>query len=195
MNKLSFSLALSLSVAGWADSPLTSTDFWTAYRDVPQVRTAHDLRRLNNGLANYLLSKAPLDKKAAVINALSWNYHGQQNAELFLESAALKYGKSTQDAKYMLTADERFCWGYLMAMDNYFDVKTPLLTLRNARRQMPKSFTVAIVTELVEAQHNFAGQKLWQYVEPVFEDQVLKRDLRPQARKVIYDYMALYRAD
>lgn len=195
MNKLAFSLVLSLSAACRADSPLTSTDFWTAYRDVPQVRTAHDLRRLNNGLANYLLSKAPLDRKAAVINALSWNYEGQQNAPLFLEAASLKYGKSDAEVRYMLKPDERFCWGYLMAMDNYFDVKTSLLTLRNARRQMPKSFTVAIVTELVEAQHNFAHGKLWQYVEPVFEDQHLKRELRPQARKVIYDYMALYKAD
>lgn len=193
MQKIIIPLALSLSLAGWADSPLTSTEFWTSYRDLPQVRTAHDLRRLNNGLANYLLSKAPLDHKAAVINALSWNYHGQQNAQLFLDSAALKYKKSPPDTLYMLTPDEQFCWGYLMAMDDYFHVKTSLSTLRAARRRLPNSFTVAIVTELVEAQHNFADQKLWQYVEPVFENKKLRRDLRPQARQTIYKYMALYR--
>ncbi len=193
MHKFTFLSILGLSLAAWADSPLTSTEFWTAYRDVPQVRAAHDLRHLNPGLNNYLLSKAPLDRKAAVVNALSWNYHGQQNAQLFLESAAHKYHKSLTDTLYMLTPDEQFCWGYLMAMDNYFDVKTSLQTLRAARRRMPRSFTVAIVTELVEAQHNFAQQKLWQYVEPVFDDPDLSRDLRPQARKVIYNYMALYR--
>ena len=80
-----------------------------------------------------------------------------------------------------------------MALDDYFEVKPALQTLRKARRQLPQSFTVAIVTELVEAQHNFASMKLWQYVEPVFADKHLRQDLRPQARKVIFDYMALYR--
>ena len=189
-----FALALALTIPSWADSPLTSTDFWTAYKDVPEVVTAHDIERLNTTLAYYLLSKAPLDKKAAVINALSWNYNGKQNASLFLEVAAMKYKTSDpEQTEFRLKPDERFCLGYLMALDNYFEVKPALLTLRQARRQLPHSFTVAIVTELVEAQHNFAAMKLWQYVEPVFADHHLRQDLRPKAREVIFDYMALYR--
>jgi len=189
-----FVLTLALTISSWADSPLTSSEIWTAYQDVPEVMTAHDIERLNTKLAYYLLSSAPLDKKAAVVNALSWNFNGKQNAPLFLEVAGLKYKTADPDQiKARLKPDERFCLGYLMALDNYFEVKPALLTLRQARRQLPNSFTVAIVTELVEAQHNFAAQKLWQYVEPVFADQHLRQDLRPKARKVIYDYMALYR--
>ena len=189
-----FALALALTIPSRADSPLTSTEFWTAYRDVPEVVMARDIERLNTRLAYYLLSNAPLDKKAAVVNGLSWNYHGNQNAPLFLEVAALKYKVTDPEKlKKRLKPDELFCLGYLLALDDYFEVKPALLTLRQARRQLPQSFTVAIVTELVEAQHNFAAMKLWQYVEPVFADQHLRQDLRPQARKVIFDYMALYR--
>ncbi|MBX3171536.1 MAG: hypothetical protein KF760_29275 [Candidatus Eremiobacteraeota bacterium] len=191
-------LALLLSLAALparADSPLTSTDFWTAYKDVPEVVTAHDIERLNTRLGYYLLSNASIDKKAAVINALSWNYNGRQNAQLFTEILGQKY-KTTDVAriKQRLTGEERFCLAYLTALDDYFHVDSALTMAREARRQLGNSFTVAIVTELIDAQKNFGGATpLWNYVAPVLNDKKLKQDLRPRGRKVIFDYMALYK--
>ena len=194
MKKLALLLSLAAAPA-WADSPLTSTDFWTAYKDVPEVVTAHDIERLNTRLGYYLLSNASIDKKAAVINALSWNYNGRQNAQLFTEILGQKY-KTTDPAQLnrRLTAEERFCLAYLTALDDYFHVDAAYDMARQARRQLGGSFTVAIVTELIEAQKNFGGKTpLWNYVAPVLNDKKLKQDLRPGGRKVIFEYMALYK--
>lgn len=179
----------------WADSPLTSTPLWKGYRDLPEVASARDIERLNTSLAQYLLSKATLDKKIAVINALSWNYYGKQNAALFLEVLGQKY--KSQDAKVLegrLTAEERLCLAYLTAMDDYFHVEKALAMARQARKSLPQSFTADVITRLIEAQHRFAEQdKLWTLVEPAFTNQKLKFDMRPEGRKQIYDYMILYR--
>lgn len=188
-------LCVLVPASSWADSPLTSTDFWTAYRDVPEVVMAHDLERLNTKLGIYLSSHAPIDKKAAVINALSWNINHKENSMLFLEILGQKY-KTTDQVQLCkrLNAEEQFCLGYLTALDDYNQVDAALGLARQARRKLPPSFTVAIVTELIEAQKNFGGAvSLWSYVAPVFADKKLKQDLRPAGRKVIFDYMALYK--
>jgi hypothetical protein len=183
------------ATAGFADSPITSTNFWRAYADVPEVKMANDIERLNTKLGNYLSSdKVSIDKKAAVINALSWNFHGKENATLFMEILAQKY--KTQDATLIdakLSAEDRFCLGFLTAQDDYFHVGTALKQVKKAQKSLPNSFTVAVVTGLIEAQDNFKGQKLWPYVAPVLESKKLKDDMRPAARKAIYDYMVLYK--
>ncbi|MFN8609481.1 MAG: hypothetical protein U0931_18225 [Vulcanimicrobiota bacterium] len=194
MKKLLCLLCLS-PISSWADSPLTSTDFWTAYRDVPEVVMAHDIERLNTKLGYYLMSTASIDKKAAVINALSWNVNNKENASLFLEVLGQKY-KTGEKAEIQrrLTPEERFCLSYLTALDDYNHVDRALTMAKQARRQLGASFTVAIVTELIEAQNHFGGATpLWNYVAPVFADHKLKQDLRAAGRKVIFDYMALYK--
>lgn len=188
-------LPLLVPAYGWADSPLTSTDFWTAYKDVPEVVMAHDIERLNTRLGIYLSSNASIDKKAAVINALSWNINNKENSKLFLEILGQKYKTTDQvQISKRLTPEERFCLGYLTALDDYNHVDAALVLAQQARRQLGPSFTVAIVTELIEAQKNFgSGTSLWSFVSPVFADKKLKQDLRPAGRKVIFDYMALYK--
>jgi len=188
-------LLIYLTGLGWADSPLTSTPLWKGYRDLPQVTMARDLERLNTSLALYLLSGASLDKKIAVINALSWNYEGKQNAMLFREVLGQKY--KSQDDKVIegrMTAEERLCLAYLTAMDDYFHVERALAMARQARKRLSQSFTADVITRLIEAQSRFAEQdKLWTLVEPAFTNKQFKPDMRPEGRKQIYDYMILYR--
>lgn len=58
-------------VTVFADSPITSTDFYRAYTDVSIVKTAKEKGVMDKEIANYLhSSKNPIDVKAAVINAL-----------------------------------------------------------------------------------------------------------------------------
>ncbi len=192
MNKLLQLLMLLLwAWPAAADSPLTSTDFWRAYRDVPEVVMAHDLERLNTQLGYYLLSQAPIDRKAAVINALSWNFHGKQNAVLFREILEQKYSGPNYESR--LNGDELFCLGYLTALDDYFHAENALPWLGKARKAHPKSFTVALVGALVEAQTRFQHfEELWPITERVLNDRNLKRDLRTSGVKIVTDYMKLY---
>lgn len=185
-------LALFCLMNAWADSPLTNTDMWKGYRDLPEVTMARDIERLNTKLAYYLVSSASIDKKVAMINALSWNYHGKQNAMLFREVLAQKY--KTPDVDSKINAEERLCLAYLTALDDYFDVREAHRMALQAQKQLPNSFTVAIVCKLIEAQKRFGEQdKLWTIVEPVLNSKKLKNDMRPAARKQIVDYMILYK--
>ncbi|MCC7212305.1 MAG: hypothetical protein IT451_10775 [Candidatus Brocadia sp.] len=67
----------------YADSPITATDFYEAYKDAKMVQRAHLEGVMGVEIAEYLSSpENPVDHKAAVINALSWRFEGKSNAEL-----------------------------------------------------------------------------------------------------------------
>jgi hypothetical protein len=181
-----------LGTSAWADSPLTEVVFWKAYRDVPQVVLANDLRRLNTDLGNFLLSGAPLDQKAALINALSWSAHWQENAILFRDRLQEKYATAKLDMK--LSASESFCLGYLEAMDRHQDPAPALPNLHRARQAFPKSYTVLLVDRLVRSQLGEKSPKaVWLTCQPLFQDASVVQDLRPLARQSAYRILANYR--
>ena len=191
-------LCLILPGAAWADSPLTSTNFWKAYQDVEAVKLANDIERLNTKLALFLLApQNSIDKKAAVINALSWNFHGKENAMLFLEVAAQKYKTEPSKVEARLNADEIFCLAYLTALDDYFKVDRAVLLVDKARKGNSKSFTVAMVANLIHCQARFSVAKewkvMWRNTEAVLQDRTLIQDMRPQGKDIIAEYMRLYK--
>ena len=178
-----------------ADSPLTSTEMWRAYRDVPEVRTALDIERLNTALGRFLLSKAPIDQKIAVVNALSWNLHGKENALLFREMLGQKYRCAPNVLEGRLTPDETLCLGYLVALDDYFHPRAAAPLVEAARMRLPRSFTAAMVAALVRAQQQLFEHRLariWPDTKAVLDDRRLLNDMRPQARAIIVHYMKLY---
>lgn len=178
-----------------ADSPLTSTGFWKAYSDVPQVATAHDIGRLTTKLAQYLSSTAPIDRKAAVINALSWDCYGKQNAALFREVLGQKYKCAPSAVDGRLAPDETFCLAYLVALDDYFHPQPAVRLAGQARQRLPRSFTVAVVTMLMQAQiemHANHWDRIWPMTRAVLDDRGLRADMRPAARDIIVAYMRLY---
>ena len=81
--KFIFTLSFILNIL-IADSPITSTDFYKAYLSVPEVESARASGIINKQIANFLLNpEHTIDKKAAIINALSWDLNGKVNAILF----------------------------------------------------------------------------------------------------------------
>jgi hypothetical protein len=69
-----------------ADSPLTSTDFYKAYLDVPEVLEASKSDGvLSSNFFNFLNAKEnKIDAKIALINALKWNLKGKKNAQVYI---------------------------------------------------------------------------------------------------------------
>jgi len=179
-------LFLLLVLPCFADSPLTSTEFWSAYSDVPQVVKASELKKLDASLDEFLLSKVSIDRKAALINALGWDLKGQKNAPHFRAALAQKY---SGDLDSQLTADEAFCLGYLTAMDSYNKAAPALPYLERAHKGRPHSFTIAIVHALVSCQVDSNYDGWWEVMSKVLDDEQLYPDLRGRARDVIIDYM------
>lgn len=170
-----------------ADSPLTSTPFSKAYYDNPLVTQARDQGIMNSDFAAYLADENnPVDVKAAIINALSWDTEGKTNADIYCQQI---YGKSLQDMDIAtLTADQQFCIGYLLALDNYFDTAKAMEILKTARDNQSNSMTVAVVTYLVEAMNDqfidWPGK-----LEAILTDESLNKDISEEALQIIKDYM------
>ncbi len=172
-----------------ADSPLTSTPFSKAYYDVTIVREARDLGIMNSDFAAYLADENnPIDVKAAIINALSWDFEGKTNADTY---CLLIFDKSLVELEVTsLSPDQQFCIGYLLALDDYFNTAEAMEYLQFARSSMNDSFTVAVVTYLVEAMNMEYSD--WQDgLERLIAEENLHRDLSEDALQIISDYMFL----
>lgn len=181
-----------------ADSPITATDFYKAYLDVKMVQRAHLEGVMGLEIAEFLSSpENPVDHKAAVINALSWRFEGKNNAELYTYYLGLLYHMPVVELNTdFLSADEIFCLGYLIAMDDYFHPENAIILLEEAYKATNDSFTVSVVLALAKAQIAFEQDwcEAWKIIERVLQNADLKQDLRPEAKKIIVNYMILYRA-
>lgn len=186
-----------------ADSPLTSTEFASAYADVPGVRSARE--RETTGAYVFLASTATNDKKLAVANALGW---GQDFATGFFNHVAqLRDLKPEQLDVKDLDASQQFVAGYLVAMADYLELKplkpgakgvwgkTGQFFIDRAAAALPEDFTVQYVQALIRAQK--AMDSSWCDVFRGPND-VLKRfppsqrNLRPAAVEQAQGYLALY---
>jgi hypothetical protein len=174
----------------YADSPVTSTPFSRAYYNIAIVKEASGRNTITTDMAEYLFDeKNSIDMKAALINALSWDVKGKNNAEIYCQ---LIYGKALKDMDVAaLSGDQQFCIGYLLAMDDiYFETDKSMEYLRMARSNMNDSLTVTIVTFLVETMNEVSYD--WpDQLNQILADTSLNRDLSEDAIKVITDYMLL----
>ncbi len=200
-------LGLLASVAA-ADSPLTSTDFASAYSDLKAVKEALRTHQVEGEALALLLSARPTDEKAAVVNAIGWQSPG--SARAFVEGLASKRGVEVSDLKLaQLGAVDRFVLGYLRALETYLDPApfqkgaldlwgaTPLALFDQAAQALPDDFTVHYVRGLLEAQKAMADSTCSAYLAT---SRVLdrfpprKRNLRPGAVDAIQAYMTLYKS-
>jgi len=178
----------------FADSPLTSTPFHEKYTDVETVNRALHTGLMNEEFAEYLHdSSNPLEIKAALINALGWNFDGKNNAAIYNE---IIYGRALSESNVSnVKTGDLFVLGYLMAMDDYQNVNNAYIFLREARRKDKESYTIAIIYGLVKAQKVMDTDfcRSWKYADKVFTNEDLEFDMRKEAVKVIYDYMVIYK--
>jgi hypothetical protein len=76
----------------FADSPLTSTDFYKAYMDVPIVQEALNSKgKMSNEMMEYIvIDTNPLEIKLAIINAIGWEHKGIMISKRFFASVMSK---------------------------------------------------------------------------------------------------------
>ena len=194
---LLLNVLFSFPTTSHADSPITATKFYEAYLDVKMVERAHLEGVMGLEIAEFLTSpEKPIDVKAAVINALSWRFDGKNNAELYAYYLALLYHVSVAELDTeFLSVDEIFCMGYLTAMDDYFHPEKALPILEEAHKVIKESFTVSIILALTRGQKamDYDWCEVWRRTEEVLKSKELRQDLRPEAIKMIMDYMILYK--
>lgn len=174
-----------------ADSPLTSTNFYTAYLGVAEVKAASESGGVLTGeLMVFLKGKNPIAQKMAVINALGWAFEGKNNYNIYKEHLGEKTGKGKQKAENLL------CLAYLKALDNYFDCKDALIMADEALALNPESYTFNIIHALIKAQVLFDRDwcALWKVTDSVRSNTNLTMDMNNGAILIIFEYMDLYKS-
>ncbi len=193
MKSLSLLIVIVVSVmTARADSPLTSTSFYTSYLGIPEVKAASEAGGvLNSDLMDFLKAKKPVAHKMAVINALGWSFEGQSNYQLFKDYLGNKTGKGKRKAENLLAL------AYLKALDNYFDCRGALALADEALSLNPKSYTFNIIHGLIKAQVLFDSNwcDVYNATNSVRTNSELTMDMNNGAIQVIFTYMDLYKAD
>lgn len=190
-------IILLISQHTFADSPLTSTDFYKAYLDIPLIqKTANSKGALTDEVFEYLISKNSLDKKVALINALKWDFDGKNNSVLYIKKLLVLHKNYTLTNFYQkATPEELLCYGYLKAMDDYFDVKKASVFTSRAQKLNPGSYTIAIINHLITAQMTGINSWCERYsgFDTIKQNKLLKLDFRTKASDVIHDYLKGYK--
>jgi hypothetical protein len=189
---------LSASIAK-ADSPLTSIQFYKAYEDIPIIKMAVASEgEITQPILEYLDDEKNLiDVKMAVINALGWDFDGLQNAQLFYFYANRnKKFKDTDDFAQNARPDQRLCYAYILALDNYFDV-TSAAAIATAAAQTEKtanSYTFQLISALIKAQlaMDYDWCQVYSLANAVRNNKRLQKDFRMAAIPIIFEYMDLY---
>lgn len=204
MKKLLLTLLLNLAIAlpVFADSPLTSTNFYEAYTDIPEVVTAHKNGVLDITLSEFLADKKiTIDKKIAVINALNWKFEGKTNSNMFSYHLCLFKNIRVVDFSLdTLNSNELLLLAYVTAMDDYFNPEQALPILEKAFEKDHKnqqSTTYQAVKTLIESQCliNKPNQwnEIWEKMKTLLENKELNNDMRAKALEIIKEYLILYK--
>jgi hypothetical protein len=180
-----------------ADSPLTSTEFYKAYEQLPIIQLAGTSNGLlTKELIKYLDNKDnPTDVKIALINRLGWNIKGKKNAATFIKHLQSKYGfKTITELKAGLSASDLICISYLKSMDNYFDTKEALAYATLAQTKEPKSYTINIIRSLIKAQGYLYKSycQVFKIVDEVRANEGITMDFNKEASDIIFEYIDKY---
>ena len=185
----------------FADSPITSTEFYQPYLDIPIVKEASSSKGvMSNAMFDYIDDDSnPLDVKLAIINAIGWEHKGLKNSKIFFMYVMKKknYQSEYANSDYMAfqwnaTSDELICYAYMKALDNYFDVVDAFEIAGEALKKSPDSFAVNMIYYLIKAQGISAFNE-YCYSSKMFlmlkDNSKLKLDMRKDSLSYVFDYM------
>jgi hypothetical protein len=182
----------------FADSPLRSTQFFEAYKDEEIVKIAAEADGvLNDKLIDFILNKEnPIDLKLAAINRLVLLKENLYNSEILVNYAIENGLYQNKSELYRLSdADLKICLAYLQAFDEKVSLSVALSTAWSATYRNKTSFSIHIIYAIIEAQminYHDVWCKIYQATDKVRQNTSLKMDMKPEAVKIIFEYMDLY---
>ncbi len=184
----------------FADSPLTSTDFYKAYMNVPMVQEAYASKgRITNYMMEYIDDDAnQLEIKLAIINAIGWEHKGMVVSKMYFMYVMSKkkyksdFGGEFSAFKWNASRDELICYSYMKSLDNYFDVVDAFEIAGEAVRKYPDSFAVNMVYNLIKSQ-GLTSFGEYCYASKLFltlkDNSKLKMDMRKESLSYVFEYM------
>ncbi len=174
-----------------ADSPLTSTNLTKGYEKSKWVQMAVETNGLlMDDMTTFLAGKGDLGEKLALICQLGWGENAAINANMFIEYMMENKPESKR------TGDDYCCMAYVLALGDYFEVSLAKETATTAVQKNPTSFGCNMILALITAQehlHNNTWCDVYKVCDAVRTNTSLKRDMKPEAIKGIFDYIDIYK--
>lgn len=206
-------IILFTAINSFADSPLTSTPFYNAYMDVAEVKSANESGFSKNHMKFLSDETVSMDKKLAVINALSWGdsahvyafqdyllakYKGLDK-EVFNDLRYTTYESLPPvDAAPHMNMDELVSWAYLDIMADYFHPARGWNAVIIALQQDEENAAYGLVLDLIRCQHTM-DSFVWCDVYLEHETFKLRGDtkdaINEDAMAIIDEYIGLYKQD
>lgn len=182
----------------FADSPITSTPFASAYSEEKIIITATKAKGIiTPDLIEYLSKSGnPIELKMAVINQLGWQNKIKDNASVFYRHLTLKNRyKSEEEFKQKASGDELLSLAYLKAMDDYQDVSPAIKFAELALEKNPKSLTYNLIVAIINAQKAMDGDwcEVFKITDSVRQNSELTVDMKSEATVIIYEYTDGYK--
>ena len=206
-------LTVSQSLKVLADSPVTSTYWADAYKDIPIIakrieKVSRKDQVLTDEEIEYLVNdKNPFTLRAALINANGWNINGLNNTPKLLNRLYKKYGVKTQN-ELLEKANEYdlMVLAYLKIMDNYFATQEPWdIAFKAYKRHIDEkntqkpSYAFLLIFVIIKGQLYLDNQNLWcdiyknfAAVQSLFDEGKLTNDIKPEGVKPIAGYLGIY---
>jgi hypothetical protein len=193
-----FAVFLFTSLQIFADSPITSTPFSTAYSQEKIIQTTIKAKGIiTQEIIDYLTKKGnPIELKMAVINQLGWQEKVKDNAVVFYRAINFKYRyKSEEEFKQKGDGDELLSYAYLKAMDDYQEVTPALKFAEAALEKNPKSLTYNLIAGLIKAQKAMDSDwcEVYKITDSIQQNSELTIDIKSEATQIIYKYMDGYK--
>lgn len=211
MKRLRFFLLLSLIAIFnmMADTPLTATDFYQVYMDVPEVKEASENKgKLTENAKAFLWDENnPQDQKLALVNALGWDFGDFVFGDYmdYVMDRIKKENPSWKDKQLNSTEflsavspEQISLLSYMAALSNTLDMELPFSlaqqAFKNATPRQSFMLPIAFVVAEMES-YNF---ETWPEIYKTFNDMVLNapiKDMRPEAIDAIMDFINVYKVE
>ncbi|MCR5193726.1 MAG: hypothetical protein K6D59_10525 [Bacteroidales bacterium] len=191
---LSILLFLGAAVPAFADSPLTSTEWWQHYTSNAVIIEANSQGCTDKVMDLICDDTQPLELRLAAVNAIGWKFEGQNNYQRCLNHFTKKHNTTIDKVDEYFTPESYCVFAYLMALDNYFEVDNALEMATHAQQLKPTSKGIALIRALIAAQQLLSGNwcELYRTVAIVTYDKSLEKDVSEVMVEEIMDYIKDY---
>ena len=149
-------------------------------------------------LLDFLADKdSPVDERMAVINSIGWAFEGHDGYSQLGDYLMKRYKVKTIDKLVKKLDAKTLCvYAYAKAMSNYFEVEDAKeLAHKAVKKDKSKSFSVAFITSLIDAQVYLDSDwsMVYKVVNDVLHDGSLHLDMRQEAIDSVMDYIGEYK--
>ena len=141
----------------YADSPLTSIDFWTIHTEDFTVQNAFRNQKMDKSTIDFILDENnSIEIRLSVINAIGWKFNSDnKKSTALLKSILKKYKVSSIDNLLDVShIDILTCYTYSFALDSYKNVDNIIHLSNKISNLDPNNFYSKYIATLIKSQKN-----------------------------------------